>query len=333
MLFYYLNVVFLKKFSKYCDVSDLYLINIWQIYIFDNIDFSSDYSHLSSLRNIELLQANFLALDLKDLHGWVFQCAQILYRFLGMVVCAFSLWCNLRFWSLKKMFIAIIFPFLFSSRTAPAEKSWNFWYVKNITEILSHPLFSIENKNVDISWSNCLNIFSIAYLNILYCIEFFIWREPLATIWHVFICTPIHASLDVFKLYSTDTAPISASPFLPVYFSFAAFRFLHSLIQCPVAIMTHARSNVAFFEIFFILMLIGSKSNVFCSFFGSYSCFLNGESWNKICESPFVGLSWFSHTIKYLNDEDNKYFSNNHLIWNFLSRVCSWCARFSIFTM
>ena len=42
-----------------------------------------------------------------------------------------------------------------------------------------------------------------------------------------------HESLNASKLYFADIAPISASPFFSVYFSFgvAAFRFLHSLIQ------------------------------------------------------------------------------------------------------
>ena len=160
-----------------------------------------------------------------------------------------------------------------------------------IIEILSHTLFSIESKNVDMSWSNYLNIFSIAYLNILYCVEFFIWREPLAMTWHVFSRTRIYVSCITkclyCKLYFTNMAPINASPFLPVYSSVSVF--LDPMFWF-VAI-THVWSNVAFFEIFLTLMLISSKGNVLCPFFGFCPCFLNDELWNKICQSSFVGLS------------------------------------------
>lgn len=77
------------------------------------------------------------------------------------------------------------------------------------------------------------------YLNILYCIEFLYGKNHLQW-FDMCLVVPesmCHASLDVSKLHSSDMADeytiTTFPPFLPVYFSFAAFWFLYSLIQYP----------------------------------------------------------------------------------------------------
>ena len=125
-----------------------------------------------------------------------------------------------------------------------------------------------------------------------------------------------------------------ASLFLHVYFSFGCVyffvscccflvsAFLDPMSNDPmfVAIMTHVWSNVAFFDIFLTLMLIGSKNNIFCPFF-SCLCFLNGgKPWNKFVKVLLLG--WVDSYIltKYLNDEDNVISILIIIIWNFLTQ-------------
>ena len=125
-------------------------------------------------------------------------------------------------------------------------------------------------------------------------------RDDICSITSEFMC---HVSLGVSKLYSTDgfdqrlSFPSCIFFVRCCYFSVSAF--LDPMFWF-VTITIHT-SNIAFFEIFLTLLLIGNKSNLFSSIVSLEIRFVN-----------IFSLGWVDSyaLIKYLNDGGNEYFSN-----------------------